>query len=347
MVKKREIPILTAEEVERHRDGFAEFCRLKIDVNGPDVHMKMAGVGTEGIALRERMWWFGIYTNLCSTPPAAAIWARWPLDRALEEGDELEGWLRENWAGLPVRKNRRPVRSPAKLARGILGYARWLDSEMSDPVLNWANYDSVWNSVSENVIFFGRYATIKLLEVFRRYVGFDKLVAPDIRANGGWSPRKCLAFLYPEHGRLLVQGGNSREAIGEIHALAAQERLRVSKAINRDVSFYELEALLCNYRQTLSGTFYVGRTIDSELAYYLKVATHFARDPYVRERFDFFGTRKRVFPRECLGEFNMWEEEVRKDLFGVYAEYGYLWSDRVYDYARSKADLAHPVRRVG
>lgn len=341
--KKREIPVLTAAEVERHRVGFVEFCRLKIAVNGPDVHMKVAGVGTEHLGLTERMWWFGVYTSLCSTPPAAAIWARWPLERVLAEGDTLEGWLRENWAGIPVRKNRRPVRSPAKLARNIRSYARWLDGEMRDPLLDWSDYDSVWNAVDRHVIFFGRYALIKLLEVFRRYAGFSGLEAPDIRAAGAWSPRKCLAFLYPEHGKLLVQGGSSREALAEVHALASRERERLSEKLGREVSFYELEALLCNYRQTFSGTLYVGRTIDSELDYYNQVVGHFGDDPFLG-RFDFFGTRKRVFPVECLGEVNGWEG-VRKPLFDVYATYGYVWSDVLYDW-HATMDLGSPALRV-
>lgn len=341
--KLREIPVLTDEEVQKHRDGFVEFCRMKIAVNGPDVHMKMAGVKAEELNLHERMWWLGVYTNLCSTPPAAAIWARWPLERVLDEGNTLEGWLRENWAGIPVRKNRRPVRSPAKLAWGIRSYARWIYDELQSPVLNWSGYESVWAGVDRGVKFFGRYATIKLLEAFRRYSRFPGLQAPDIRAAGGWSPRKCLAFLYPTYGKLLVQGGSGRAALEEIHWLAAGERKRVSDALDRDVSFYELEALLCNYRQTFSGTLYVGRTIDSELDHYRRVAGHFGDDPFLG-KFDFFGTRRLVFPKECLGELNGWEG-VRKPLFYTYGTYDYIWSDLVYSWAESKDDLAHPVRR--
>jgi len=339
----REIPNVTPDEAVANRAAFVDFCRLKLDVRGPDVHMKTAG---EGLKLPEgsldQLWWFGVYTNFCSTPPAGAVFAHWPLDRVLVEGEvALAEWISENWKGLPVRKNRRPVRAPYKLARGLYSYATWVDRAHDE--LPSMSYAEAWDSVDKGVTYFGRYAIIKLLEVFRLHAGLEQLVSVDIHADSGWSPRKALALMYPEYGRVLVQGGNTKAALAEVNAVADKALDLASDTLNYDMSYYELEALLCNYRQGLSGTMYVGRTIDSELEYHVKVENHFGADPY-RGGFDFFGSRAAVFPHECLGELNGWAGP-REQVFDTFTRYGYWWSDRLYDYNATE-DFANPVRRT-
>src|SRR5438105_1766499 len=106
----------------RQLEEFGLFCLLKNGVNGPDVHMKAAGVGTAGGPWWERPWRLAVYNNFCSTPPAAAVWARWSKDKTILEGypgGPLERWVGENWVGLPVRQNRRPARSVGKLTASL------------------------------------------------------------------------------------------------------------------------------------------------------------------------------------------------------------------------------------
>ena len=328
---------------------FAEFCRLKVGVNGPDVHMKAAVIGTED-AGDERAWRLAVYNCFCSTPPAAAVWARWPLEEAqIVNVDRMERWCRTNWAGVPIRKNRRPMRSVPKLAHALMSTANWMYSDFWR--LQEMSYEEAWDSL-DAVWSWGRYVKIKFLETMRScYPQLEHLEAPNIRSAGGWSPRAALAVMYPEYAEevtsksgntKLIVGGkrNHVETLAVVHAIADEVRAYVGST-GTPVSNYQLEALLCNYRQSLSGTFYPGRTIDSELEYHAKAVEHFGSDPYLGT-FDFFGTRHAAFPPQCLGELNGWSG-VRKDLWTVLRDYGYTWSDVKYNYWASASHLEYPV----
>lgn len=333
---------------KQHLHQFGKFCTLKIGVNGPDVHQKAAGVGTEDVPHYERPWRLAVYNNFCACPPAAVIWSRWPKTTVIMDGypgGALEKFIGENWAGIPVRQNRRPARSVKKLTASFYSLAKWMDREFKS--LPSLSYEEAWSSL-DAVYTWGRYVKIKYLETCRRYLGpeYEHLVAPNIRASGGWSPRKALSLIYPEYANVLAnRKRNDRQTISFVHDTASELRDVVSE-LYIPVSFYELEALLCNYRQTLSTrkAFYVGRTIDSELEYHAKVKSHFD-NPYLGT-FDFFGTRKRAFPEKTLGEIHGWDG-VRKDLSPLLLEYGIIWSDVIFDYNSSKDNLANPVRWTG
>lgn len=322
-------------------DQFGQFCVLKKQVGGPDVHMKAAGAGTED-AGEERPWRLAVYNNFCSTPTAAVIWATWSLDEIWNlELEDIEKFVKENWAGLPIRQNRRPARSVPKLARSLYTLSEWM--EKSYPFLEGMNYEEAWSSL-DSVYTWGRYVKIKFLETARCYLGFDQLIAPNIRSAGGWSPRKALGILYPELASVIAnKARNDRTTLFLVHGVADEVRHFVTENYV-PVSNYELEALLCNYRQTLSlrKAFYVGRTIDSELEYDAKIRAYWGAYPY-QDKFNFFATRQKVFPVHCLGEVMGWDG-VRKDLSPLLTENGILWSDVVFDYNSSKNDLSHPVR---
>jgi hypothetical protein len=322
-------------------EQFGEFCLLKKSVNGPDVHMKAAGTGTQDSGYL-RPWRLAVYNNFCSTPTAAVIWSRFPETHnvryhPLETQEFIAAW----WPGLPIRQNRRPARSVPKLAQSLITLATWMDEEY--PKLGDLSYDEAWKSL-DSVYTWGRYVKIKFLETARRYLGFEQLVAPNIEAAGGWSPRKALSFIYPEYERVIAnKSRNDKRTLAHVYSVADEVRAYVSENWV-EVSNYELEALLCNYKQTLSTrkAFYVGRTIDSELEYDAKIRAYWGDDPYLGT-FDFFRTRRQAFPDHTLGEYNDWDG-VRKDLSNVLSEQNYIWSDTVYDYQASKEDLANPVR---
>jgi len=327
---------------EARLNEFGTFCLLKKGVNGPDVHMKAAGAGTEGAENRE--WKLAVYNNFCSTPSAAVVWAEWltPED-IMADATSLQDWIACNWKGIPIRQNRRPARSVPKLTQSLVTLADWMMTDYHK--LGEMDYEEAWKSL-DDVYTWGRYVKIKFLETARRYLGHDHLVAPNIRAAGGWSPRRALALLYPEYGtRIANKDRNDKATLSFVYGVANDVRNFVSESFC-PVSNYEFEALLCNYRQTLSErkAFYVGRTIDSELEYDTKVRSYWGEDPY-RGQFDFFETRKAAFPERCLGEIQGWDG-VRKDLSPLLRENGYVWSDVLYDYQASKDNLAHPVRWV-
>lgn len=322
---------------------FGEFCSLKKGVNGPDVHMKAAGVGTRGCEFDEKVWRLAVYNNFCSTPSAAVVWARTKPEHLTGDlGISFEDWVGKNWAGIPIRQNRRPARSVKKLTRSFVTLAFWLDQEF--PSVSQMTYEEAWDSL-DAVYTWGRYVKVKFLETCRRYLGpeYAHLESPDIHAAGGWSPRKALALMYPEYANFLVSKRDDKRTIANIHSVADELRQYVTEQWI-DVSNYELEALLCNFRQTLSErkTFYVGRTIDSELEYDRKIREFWGDDPYLGT-FDFFKTRQSAFPAPCLGEVMGWDG-VRFALSDVLRNYGYIWSDVKYDYNASEDDLRHPVR---
>lgn len=327
------------------RSLFGLFCERKKGVKGPDVHQKLAGTATQGLDFYERAWRLVVYNNFCSVPSAAVVWAAWRSPgEVLADPAGLRAWIGENWAGIPIRQNRRPARSRDKLATSLYSIAEWMNSDFNS--LDVMTYEEAWESL-DAVYTWGRYVKIKWLETCRRYLGpnYKHLVAPNIRAWGGWSPRAALAVIYPEYSTWLTSKRDDKNTIANVHAVAEELRQWVSSEW-LEVSSYELEALLCNFRQTLSTrkTFYCGRTIDSELEYDRKIRAYWGDDPY-RETFDFFKARSSTFPICCLGEVEGWDG-VREDLGPLLREHQIVWSDVVYDYNASRDDLAHPVRRT-
>ena len=328
-------------------EQFGLFCQRKKGVNGPDVHMKAAGAGTESLDFDTRAWRLAVYNNFCSTPSAAVVWANWtgPED-VLFSYTGFENWIRDNWRGIPIRQNRRPARSVPKLTKSFTTLAEWMTSPDGFSQLPQISYEEAWKSL-DYVYTWGRYVKIKFLETCRLFLGEDytHLIAPDIHASGGWSPRKALGILYPEFSLIVAnKARNDKRTIQFTHDLAQEVRRYVSDEWV-EVSTYELEALLCNYRQTLSTgkTFYVGRTIDSELEYQQKIEAYWGEDPY-RETFNFYNARLLAFPAETLGELQGWTG-VRADLSPLLRENNIVWSDVCYDYLASKQDLTNPVER--
>lgn len=335
---------------QRVIDEFGLFCLRKKGVCGPDVHMKTAGAGTAFVQdPLQRAWYLAVYNNFCSSPSGAVIYGNFqrPEDLLSADDNGLNTWIRQNWKGIPIRQNRRPARSVDKLARSLVTLAYWMiDTDDGFHTIPSMTYEEVWKSL-DAVYTWGRYVKIKFLETCRLFLGpeYAHLVAPDIHGNGGWSPRKALGFIYPEYATILnSKNRNDKQTLALINSLAEEVQAYVTEKWV-PVSLYELEALLCNYKQTLSTrkAFYVGRTIDSELEYDRKIREFWGRDPY-RGQFDFFETRKVVFPHETLGELQGWDG-VRLDLSPLLLNYGIVWSDVVYDYLASREDLEHPVKR--
>jgi len=323
---------------------FGEFCRLKVGVNGPDVHMKAAGAVTEGLSDDERRWKLALYNCFSSVPTAAVIWARIPRERlVVADESAVMLWLEKHWRGIPVRNTRRPVRAPHRLAKCLQSVARF------DADVRGMSYEEAWQAADE-VWSWGRYVKIKYLETLRRFMGpeYAHLEAPNIRPNGGWSPRRMLSWLYPDV-ETLASTSNDRPTLDAVNFYAANARETASGFVGRDVSFYEVEALLCNYRQNLTGKLYPGRTIDSELEYHGRVRRYWSADsddplldPYLGTA-DFFGARARTFPTETLGEVQGWEGP-RPEIFRTITEFGYIWSDVLYDF-NATTDFSMPVRR--
>ena len=299
---------------------------------GPDPHMAAVVVMCDGLQLAERLWRAWLYVAVYNVPTAEAIWREWPVGKFMAApADAMVAWLDAHWAGLRLRRERRTVKSPRRLATCLAGFP---DALANLPNYAGASFEDLWAfALSRPHI--GRYAATKLAEIWHR-LGFVSAEVPDIRAVGGWSPRKALGLIYSEEHVDFHDDGAA--AVSAVEKRAAQLRATMRDRCGIDLSFFELEVMLCEYKESY-GTRrqYPGRSLDSELTYEAAVNAYWK----VSET-DHMRARKLVSPPWALGEIRGWAG-VRGELGRVLADYGYVWSDFLYDYAASVNRLDRPV----
>jgi len=191
---------------------FGEFIQKKLDVGEPSPHLKIVGYLSKDLPIRERMWRAGCYAVPYSIITAEAIWQTWSLEDAIYRPYQVTEWIEKNWKDIHTRTERRCVRTPAKFNECLIGYANWIDHvlpltliEMGEKESNEERYDILWKSI-HTVKYLGRYINIRILDLFYRYCEIDAHLY-DIRSIGGWSPKKMLALLYPEHEEMLLGPG--------------------------------------------------------------------------------------------------------------------------------------------
>jgi len=325
-----------------HWRMFAEFCRYEKAVGGPSPHAAMVAGMIRGLPVQEQVWRVGCYGGVYNTGGALALWTALSRESVLGMGEPaLRGWLKENWEGLPFRRERRAVRTPEKLARYLYSYALysrdWPDRDWWHGAASRANYEAGWHDVL-SVYGVGRYIAIRMLELFSR--SGAGTASYDIRALDAWSPRRTLSLLWPHHTQMLSRD-LSRQAAAGTEKIANTTLQRLRDEFGVELSHYELQVMTCEYRQSIEKRRqYPGRSIDSE-------------DRYLREITPYWGApvaepgwrvRRELFPEVSLGELNGWQG-ARDELGTVAAVHGYTWSDLVYDY-KATTDLAHPAMRV-
>jgi hypothetical protein len=327
---------------DEHFRYFSEFCRYDMAVGGPDPHMACVGHMSRNEGWRERMWRAGCYIGVYNVPTAEVIWQNWSWRDVSARGwntDDMGSWISENWQGLALRRERRAVRTPAKLARFFSSYAHWL-SEVDDAA--WLRkdrnapesaYEDAWQDV-QRVYGLGRYVALKILEFFERYCEAP-IHLPDLRPKGGWSPRTALALLYPDHAEALL-GDDSRYNCHIANECATHAQMRLLGEYDVVVSRYNLQVLLCDYKQSYVGRRqYPGRSQDSEMMYRQKVGGYFENDT------DMWAARREIFPPDALGEVQGWQD-VREELGDVLRDFGYTWSDTKFKYTET-TDLRRPI----
>jgi len=114
-----------------------------------------------------------------------------------------------------------------------------------------------------------------------------------------------------------------------------------------DVDYYTMQSLLCEYKQSaLAGKQYPGKSIDTFLAYFKKVYDYWGKDEAAES--ELWAVRKAIFPEWSLGEVQGWDW-TREELGKTLPDYGYTWSDILYDYVATKASNSfnNPVKREG
>ena len=326
---------------------FAEFVKAVQDAGGTTPHMLM----TVESARRqkhtyEKLWWAGCYAFVYNYASAEVLYNHWRPGEWT--GDALSKWIGENWKGIKFRKERKAARSVARLTTCMQTYYDFMERV---PDRDWfrskngysggERYNAAFEDICNNVKYMGRYIAIRWLEVVRRVFDID-MEMPDLRSRDGDHPRKALALMYPEHLTALM-GGNSDAEIAETDEVVeiCKEDLRKLYGVKTD--YYTMQSLLCEYKQSCLGRRqYPGKSVDSELSYFEKVCTDWWGDAF-REQTIMYDVRRTIFPSYMLGEVQGWSG-VREELGNVLVDHGYTWSDRVYNYVKTK-DFSNPVLR--
>lgn len=328
-----------------HFAKFVEFTARKAEVGEPSPHLAIVGHLSREMSSDDRLWMLGLYAATYCLPTALVLHAVLPLTTVRRYGLRttiLTDWLSERWPGVVTRTERRCVRSPLNMAECLVSIARWIDTEY-DALTRLptdggrSNYDMTWNSVAR-IKFFGRYIAIRFIEGLRRYCGVPAMLY-DIRSVGGWSPKRALCYLYPEHTEALLRDDRAGNALTDDLANRLLGQVRESLPW---VNEYILAAMLCEYKAYYENQKqYPGWTIDQEPLLYDKVRAYWGDLVDVA---DLWSARAALFPAVSLGENGGWNG-TRWPLTKTLRYQGYVWSDVVYDY-RAMLDIANPVRRV-
>lgn len=283
-----------------HWDLLARYAREEIAAGGPDPQIAIVAdalVAVPGVRDWERVVMAGQFVNCYTVAAASVQWRSW-----LGFGALTPSWFESAWGPadrLPMRKERRPVKSPAKLSRCNDSWGRWTMS--SWPTLRRKPYPVVYASVLDEVWGLGRYAAIKVLETLHR-AGLVDYGIPDMRAKGHPFGRRALAALYPARAGDLDDDSARSVAVAE--GLAAEVRLWLADQ-GVDVSWYAIEVFLCTYRQALTGK-YPGRSQDRELAYWLAAEAVHGGPGSLDALLPFRAIRSRLFDARYLGEVGGW-----------------------------------------
>jgi len=329
---------------KQHWENFIDFCKYDMLSGGPDAHMTLAGYMSTGLPLQERIWHAGVYAGVYNVPTAELLWTMFPHKKMMKiSHSELTDWLTYNWSGIATRRERKCVRIPSNLAFYLKNFAEWAvtlkDSKFYDESEGTpeSRYEELWEHSQKSVKFLGRYSGFKFLEFATRYCDLP-IRLPDIRPSGGWSPRSMLSILYPKYKDILLAEKDTPDILFDVNTIADVALSRLKDA-GLDMDMFKMEVFLCDYKQCYFGKRqYPGRSQDSEIAYYKKLNDYWDFD------FQMLKARAEIFPHWALGEISGWDH-VREELGKVLYDYGYMWSDSLYDY-KNTADLSAPTSKV-
>lgn len=279
-----------------YRQIFVDFSRAELASGGPDPQVQLFGsvVGSLDLVPAEKAVRCGLFVAPY-TVGAGSV-----LSYLRGAGYPIENWaqyLIYHKNGFPMRRERRSVWGDdrAKLMRCV---ESWIDfCYRVLPDASAGSYDDLYKAIGKHASFFGRYAAMKVIETMV-HAGLAVPSQSSIVARGAKYPRKMLGLMFPEHSERLNSKDNSIETIDLSNGLAAE----AAQWIGQPVSWFQLETLLCNSRQSLDGK-YAGRSHDRELAHWRKANGHF-RDHGVDLRlvFPFYRQRRTLFQAEYLGE---------------------------------------------
>jgi hypothetical protein len=324
---------------DQHFRYFAEFVSGVQLAGGTTPHVVMTVEAMSRLKDdREKLWFAGCYALVYNWPTAERIFLEWRP----EEFSEVDFWiwLEDHWAGTPLRKERKAIYRKPFFVECAASYLRF-----TDHLLAMDTWPESYGEMSEMFLreckYMGRYILIRWLEVMRRAFGTN-WVMPDIHSDGGQHPRKALAMFYPDR-KVPLLGGNTVPELMVSDQAANQCLLELDLNYGINTDYYTIQSLLCEYKQQVLGKkHYPGKSIDTEMDYFRRVYDHWG--PEKAAESSFYDIRKTCFPEWSLGEVSGWNG-ARKELGSVLVDYGYTWSDALYDYPAT-IDLGSPVLRA-
>jgi len=293
---------LTVEEAAPiHRTLFTEFCLQEMTAGGPDPQVKLTAEAVKAHYLTadsDKAVLAGLFVVPYSCAGAAILWRLWE-----RKPDPLEWvpWLEQHGTIIPIRKERRPVKGAwGRFSVCAASYVDWCNDEY--PKVAGLPYADVYDSLTKHVKYVGRYAAMKLLETLVQAdliaYGQDTMVPRDAKF-----PRRTMALLMPDLTPILVDKGHSHD--GEIDALCARIKDGIESRIEMPVSWFQIETMLCIYRQSLKGKYPMGRH-DSELGHWhstmQKVGPQMEAE--LNLQFPFSQLRRNIYELKYLGEWN-------------------------------------------
>ena len=312
---------------DRHLKFFSEFVRYEKLTGGPDPHMAAVVHMCQGLPMRERLWHIALYVGFYNVPSAERTWDKFPD----YPGDgPMVTWLSQQWEGLRFRRERKSVGLDSTHGERMVDYLQGYLRTVAEPIGD-MSFEDLWKFALK-LPHVGRYAATKLCECWRR-VGAVTVECTDIRAKGGWSPRTAVNMI-------LSRGEDPRDDYWA-RVVEAEQRAASIKMHFPELTWYEFEVMLCEYKASFSTKRqYPGRSLDSELSYERAVNGMVSQELSGHER-----ARLVLSPSWALGEVQGWDPAERlKNLGRVVSEYGYTWSDSLYDY-NATTDFADPVRK--
>lgn len=288
-------------------DLFAEFCRQELATGGPDPQVALMVELSKDTHPQEKMWLAGCYCSHHTVPSAYVVWKHFRPEHVIADETELREFLAKHWDWLPVRPEMRSHRMIEKRLQCLRDFARFAVHKWD--LMPALDYNEAWKLSIDSVKYFARYMAIKYLEILHR-MDILQWGLTDMRAKSAWSPRIALGMLYPEVNHIIAdKGNNTHEAvrITELHANRAVHEMRKRGV---PVSFFQIQVLMCEFREALVGGYYPGASHDEELDY-IRIAQEAFGPETIKPIFD---ARRQIFPHSVLGELNGWNG-LRQDQY--------------------------------
>jgi hypothetical protein len=289
-----------------HWSLFRKFIRAEQAAGGPDgqftlmlehayAHYPHLRGSRDRHDQKDLVWLIGCYGAHHCAMPAYEIFDTFTYLDVIHHPKTLRAWLKKHWRALPVRPEMRSHRMLEKRHQCLVDFAQYANTG------KWhkGSFEKVWTDSQANVKYYGRYMAIKVLELMHRTVRPD-MPSIDIRAKHAWSPRAAMALLYPKQAEWLGnRRANDDRTIAGVELYASEICTHLlTRGIT--VSFFELQVLLCEYKELLAGGFYPGAGHDEEMKYLHDFERDFDPEPW-------YVTRKRIFEHKYLGELNGWD----------------------------------------